>query len=76
LANSKKPGIFVVDLTSLELPDDVQTRIAQAIRKAVLVEVASLDIAPDLSVQFNSVELPQNLRPPPVGVVLRPTDKS
>jgi len=46
------PGVFVADLSELALPEDVNARIGDAIRRAVLLEIATLDLSPRLSSGF------------------------
>jgi hypothetical protein len=46
-------GSFIVDLGSLELPREVMDQIARAIQKAVLAEIASLDIAPRFGAELS-----------------------
>jgi hypothetical protein len=44
--------MFSVDLDGLELPPEAIERIARAVQKAVLLEVASLDLAPEFTVEL------------------------
>jgi len=59
-------GPFAVDLTRLNIPPETKERMVRAIQKAVLLEVASLDIAPKFSVRL---EFPEGF-----GEIGRPTD--
>ncbi|WP_143268667.1 hypothetical protein [Amycolatopsis vastitatis] len=44
-AERSEDGTFTVDLRGLDLPGEAQDKIAHAIQKAVLAEIASLDLA-------------------------------
>jgi len=44
---AKNSERLTVDLSGLKLPEKVVDQIARSIQKAVLLEIASLDIAPD-----------------------------
>jgi hypothetical protein len=43
---------FVVDLSGLKLPEDTTDRIAKSIQRAVLTEIAALDLGPEYAVSL------------------------
>ena len=45
-------GSFAVDLSGLKLPKDTTDRIAKAIQRAVLTEIAALDLGPEYAVSL------------------------
>lgn len=52
VAQPKKDGTLIVDLVALKLPAAALDRIAQAVQKAVLLELATIDSAPDFAAQM------------------------
>ncbi len=67
---ASKSARFEVDLGPLELPAPALNRIEAAIQKAVLLELASVDIAPAFAVTMSrpsGIKLPNVLFPFPPG---------
>jgi hypothetical protein len=53
VARPKSDSVFIVDLGELKLPAASLDRIAQSVQKAVLLELATIDVAPDFAVQMS-----------------------
>lgn len=49
----KNDSALVVDLHDLQLPQTVIDRIAESVQKAVMLELATVDEAPDFQVQLS-----------------------
>lgn len=50
----EQQGVFVVDLSALELSEEANGQIARSIQKTVLNELASVDQAPGRSIALRS----------------------
>jgi hypothetical protein len=54
MEQKEQQGVFVVDLSALELSEETNAQIARTIQKAVLSELASVDEAPRKSLALRS----------------------
>lgn len=64
---------FVVDLGDLELPREAAERVARAIQKAVLAEIAALDMSPTFTTNLTR---PRGLGGPTQGIWIQATRDS
>lgn len=68
MGKSNPGNQFVVDLSVLTMPDAALDRIDQAVQKAVLLELASVDLAPEVTVRMSRPRdsgFPGHLQPGP-----------
>jgi hypothetical protein len=52
-ARPKNDGTLIVDVHELQLPQAALDRIAESVQKAVMLELATVDEAPDFQVQMS-----------------------
>jgi hypothetical protein len=52
-ARSRNDGTLIVDVHELQLPQVALDRIAESVQKAVMLELATVDEAPDFQVQMS-----------------------
>ena len=65
-------NVFAVDLGGLQLPREAAERIARAVQKAVLTEIATLDLSPGFNTSFVP---PEGLGGPTQGIWIQPAER-